>query len=175
MPPFTLDISSPIQSGSTGTNGGPLAGGHNDPNESHWFNRFGMDLSAPVTTKVVEAFDAHVTRYNPHDTKNDTPKSYGAQIFARSPNDKMGVFYQHLTSISPTIAVGATIKRGDPLGEVYIIPRSGMPPHLHWALVDIVDGKHIGVDIFKAIFPLRNTTNILKVTFQQNGQPPTST
>jgi murein DD-endopeptidase MepM/ murein hydrolase activator NlpD len=174
MASFTIDMSSPMPSGCTGTNGGPHSGGHKDPDPTHWYNTFGMDFSATVGTQVFAAFDAHVTRFNPHDKSKDTAKSYGAQIFARSPNDLMGVFYQHITNVPASIIAGASFSRGDLLGEVYIIPGSGMPPHLHWALVEIVGTRHVGVDLFSKMFDMRNTSTITTVTFYQDGTPPTA-
>jgi murein DD-endopeptidase MepM/ murein hydrolase activator NlpD len=177
MSAFSIDISSPMPSGNTGTNGGPGSGGHVDP--KNWYIQFGMDLSGPVGTKVFAAFDGHVTTYHPHVKADDKPAVYGAQIFVRSGNDMMGCFYQHITAVPAAIKKGATISRGDPLGEVYIIPKSGMPPHLHWALVEIIGGapggRYVGVDLHTKLLAIANTSTVLTVTFNQDGTPPTTT
>lgn len=97
MTAFTLDMSGPFQPGTGATDlGGPNVGGHQPP---HWYEQYGMDFGAPEGTLVRAAFDAHVTRYNPHDPAADTPKVYGAQIFMRAPNDMMGGYYTHIADV----------------------------------------------------------------------------
>ena len=132
MPPFMIDMISPFPSGCTGTNGGPHMGGHNDPDPTHWFNTFGMDFSAPVGTRVYSAFTATVTKHRAHVKAKDKQFDYGAQIAARASNNLMGVFYEHISNVPAAVVPGATINQGDFLGELYIIPGSGMPQHLHW-------------------------------------------
>ncbi|WP_144767106.1 M23 family metallopeptidase [Methylobacterium dankookense] len=177
MPAFSIDMSSPMPSGNTGTNGGPGVGGH--VNREKWYIQYGMDLSGPVGTRVYAAFDAHITVYHPHDKSSDSTKEYGAQIFARSENDKAGVFYQHITSVPAAIKAGAKISRGDLLGEVYIIPGSGMPPHLHWALVEIIGGapggRYVGVNLHTKLLAKANSSDVFSITFNQNGTPPSMT
>nr|WP_246732897.1 peptidoglycan DD-metalloendopeptidase family protein [Methylobacterium sp. BTF04] len=138
-----------------------------------------MDLSGAVSTRVYAAFDSHVTIYHPHDPKKDTGKVYGAQIFARSDNDMVGVFYQHITSVPAGIKIGANIKKGDLLGEVFIVKDSGMQPHLHWALVEIIGGapggRYVGVNLHIKLLAKANTSETFPVTFNQDGTPPTMT
>jgi hypothetical protein len=123
--------------------GEPNTGGHVGPN---WFIQYGMDLGG-VDTAVYASFDAHVTKYQAHDPASDTSAVYGAQIFARSPSDKMGGFYTHITNVPSSIGPGTAISRGDFLGN--ILPH-GLSPHLHVALVEIIGGapggQYVGVD-----------------------------
>jgi murein DD-endopeptidase MepM/ murein hydrolase activator NlpD len=174
MPAFDLEMSSPMPSGFVKSLGGPGTGGHVG---TDWYIRFGMDFGARVGIRVFAAFDGHVTTYHPHDPKSDSAKVYGAQIFVRSNNDMMGGFYQHITSVPAAIRSGAKIARGDHLGEVYIIPGSGMPPHLHWALVEIIGGapggRYVGVDLNSTFIRLSNTSDTKIITFNQNSTPPT--
>lgn len=82
MSAFDIDISSPFPSGFTGGLGGPGSGGHQSPN---WYIQYGMDLGAPEGTPIYAAFDAHITKYAPHDPATDTNKVYGGQLFMRAP------------------------------------------------------------------------------------------
>ncbi len=176
MPPFSFDMISPFPSGCTGTNGGPHMGGHKDRDPKNWFNIFGMDFSAPVGTRVYSAFTATVTKHRAHVKANDKEFDYGAQIAARASNKLMGVFYEHVTNVPASIIPGATINQGDFLGEVYIIPKSGMPEHLHWALVEFIGGRAVGVDLFKSLFAMRNTSAAKSFTFfQEESKPPIET
>lgn len=174
MPSFDLEMASPMPSGFTGSLGGPNVGGHSP--QADWYIRFGMDFGAPVGIQVFAAFDGHVTKFAPHDPKTDTFKVYGAQIFMRGGGDKMGGFYQHITSVPATVRVGATISRGDLLGEVYVV--KGMASHLHWALVEIVGGapggRYVGVNLNSTFIALSNTSSTKTVTFNQDGSPPTA-
>jgi murein DD-endopeptidase MepM/ murein hydrolase activator NlpD len=171
MAAFTIDMSSPILAGFTGDLGGPRSGGHKGP---EWFIEFGMDLGANAGTEVRAAFDAHITRFNPHVPANDTDKVFGAQIFMRSPNDMMGGFYTHITEVPAEVRSGAQIGRGDLLGRVH--PGFGSP-HLHMALVEIIggapQGRYMGVDLFRHFLTLVNTSRVSRVTFNQDGTPPT--
>lgn len=171
MPAFSIDMSSPLPSGFTGGLGGPGSGGHHS---SDWYIQFGMDLGADQGTEIYAAFDAHITRYNPHNPASDTNKVYGAQLFMRSPNDMMGGFYTHLTNVPAWIGIGANISRGDLLGTVHAV--AGTAPHLHLALVEIVGGapggRYVGVDLYDLIQSMSNTDWVSSVTFNQDGSPP---
>jgi murein DD-endopeptidase MepM/ murein hydrolase activator NlpD len=172
MSAFVIDMSSPIADGFTDGLGGPNSGGHMPGTE--WYIQYGMDLGAIEGTDVYAAFDAHITRYNPHDPANDTSKVYGAQLFMRSPNDQMGAFYTHINFVPPEIAVGAQVNRGDLLGKVFVV--SGGAPHLHMALVEIIGGapggRYMGVDLYSTFLQISNTDSIISVTFNQDGSPP---
>jgi len=169
---FEIEMSNPFHSGSTGGLGGPGQGGHVSPD---WYIQYGMDLGGSVGTTVYAAFDAHITRFSPHDPASDSGKVYGAQLFMRSPNDQMGGFYTHLTDTSPGLAVGAQVSRGDPLGTVYGF--AGIPPHLHLALVEIIggapNGTYQGVDLYQFFLDTLNTDDVTAVEFHQDGTPPT--
>ncbi|MFE5795002.1 peptidoglycan-binding protein [Streptomyces sp. NPDC056503] len=134
-----------------------------------------MDLGAGTSTPVHAAFDAHVTRYSPHDPSADNEKVYGAQMFMRAPNDMMGGFYTHLTNVPAGLAVGSRISRGDLLGHVHRFPPTAS--HLHLALVEIIggapDGRYQGVDLHRAFLDTANTGTVTPVTFHQDGSPPT--
>ncbi len=172
MAAFSIDMSSPFPSGFTKELGGPNSGGHKGPD---WFIQFGMDLGAPAGTEVHAAFDAHITRLNPHDRSKDTSKVFGAQLFMRSLNDKMGAFYTHITDV-PTGLAEHNVSKGDPLGKVFEFP--GTPPHLHLALVEIIggapSGRYMGVDLFSLFVSMANTNLARSVTFKQDGSPPTT-
>lgn len=95
MDAFDIEISAPVDpSGFSGGLGGPNQGGHVGPN---WYIQYGMDIGAGEGTEVYAAFDAHITKFQPHDPAADSGKVYGAQIFMRSPNDGMGAFCTHIT------------------------------------------------------------------------------
>lgn len=147
--------------------GGPNQGGHRGPD---WYIQYGMDLGANVGTPVYAAFDGHVTVFNrdvpPHDGV------YGSQIFMRSPNDKMGGFYTHITDVPASIGVGARVSRGDFLGTVTSF--GGIPPHLHLALVEIINGRYVGVDLYHLFLELETiySENYVPVRFMQDGTPP---
>jgi hypothetical protein len=132
-----------------------------------------MDFGANAGTEVRAAFDAHITRFAPHVPAHDTNKVFGAQLFMRSANDKMGGFYTHLTDIPAGIRVGGSIRRGDLLGKVH--PGHGTP-HLHMALVEIIggapNGRYVGVDLFSHLLSLANTTTVSRIRFNQDGTPP---
>jgi murein DD-endopeptidase MepM/ murein hydrolase activator NlpD len=170
MAAFTISISGPFPSGFTTGHGGPNSGGHQPP---QWYIQFGMDLGAVAGTEVRATFDAHVTRFNPHNPASDTGKVYGAQLFMRSPNDQMGGFYTHITDVPAGIGVGSVISRGQLLGKV--IGRT--PPHLHLALVEIIGGapggRYMGVDLYSAFLEMAEKPATIKsVTFNQDGSPP---
>jgi hypothetical protein len=171
MASFTIDMSSPFPAGFTGHHGGPRSGGHRGPN---WYIEFGMDLGAVAGTEVRAAFDAHITRLTPHVPARDTSKVFGAQLFMRSSNDMMGGFYTHITDVPRGLVVGTRISRGDRLGKLH---RGGGTPHLHLALVEIIGGaprgRYVGVDLFRHFLSSANTSNVIHVTFNQDGTPPT--
>ncbi|MET9730326.1 peptidoglycan-binding protein [Streptomyces sp. NPDC006458] len=172
MSAFTIDMSGPFQPGFGATDlGGPNVGGHQPPN---WYEQFGMDFGAPEGTPVRAAFDAHITRHNPHDPATDTPKVYGAQLFMRARNNMMGGYYTHITGVPAGLTLGATVSRGDPLGTV--CRSGGTTTHLHWALVEIIggapDGQYRGVDLNQFFLGITGTDAVTSVTFFQDGSPP---
>lgn len=167
MAAFDLEMASPVTSGYVGDAGGPKVGGHRPG--SGWAIEFGMDLKAPPTTQVFIPFDGHITSLIPHDKKKDSSTIYGAQITMRSANDLMGAYFTHITAIPAEIRPGMTVSRGDKLGQ--ILP--GAPTHLHVALCEIRGGGRFGVDIFKAITKISGTSDVIIVTFPQDGTPPT--
>jgi murein DD-endopeptidase MepM/ murein hydrolase activator NlpD len=183
MTAFSIDMSSPFPSGSTGDHGGPNSGGHKGPK---WYNQFGMDLDAPAGTEVRAAFDGYVTVFHPHDRSKDNSTEYGAEIFVRSDNDKMGAYYTHITDVSAGLEIArqskdpsgkvGVVRKGALVGKVFEFP--GTPPHLHLALVEIIGGLpggiYKGVDLFALFKSLANTTLVKSVTFKQDGSPPTT-
>ncbi|KAB1984182.1 peptidoglycan DD-metalloendopeptidase family protein [Streptomyces triticiradicis] len=172
MSPFDIDFSNPFPSGFSGGLGGPNQGGHQPP---QWYIQFGMDLGADEGTQIFAAFDAHITKYAPHDPAADTQKVYGAQLFMRAPNDMMGGFYTHLTDVPDGLGVGSTVSRGDFLGTVLRFDPTAT--HLHLALVEIIggapNGTYTGVDLYKLFLDTANTDTVTTVTFMQDGSPPT--
>jgi hypothetical protein len=86
----------------------------------------------------------------------------------------MGGFYTHITDVPDGIRVGTQISRGDLLGKVH--PGFGTP-HLHMALVEIIggapQGRYVGVNLFAHFVSIANTSTVNRVTFNQNGTPPT--
>lgn len=171
MSAFTIDMSNPFPSGFSGGLGGPGTGGHHPPD---WYIQYGMDLGAGAGTAVHAAFDAHVTKYSPHNPSADNSKVYGAQLFMRAPNGKMGGFYTHLTNVPAGLAVGSQVSRGDVLGQVYEFrPTSS---HLHLALVEIMGGapggRYQGVDMYQNFLDTANSGAVTPVTFNQDGSPP---
>jgi murein DD-endopeptidase MepM/ murein hydrolase activator NlpD len=168
---FTIEMSSPFPAGFLEHHGGPRSGGHHGP---RWYIEYGMDLGAAPGTEVRAAFDAHVTVFPPYVPGNDSGSVFGAQLFLRSLNDKMGGFYTHITHVPSGIAVGSQIHRGDLLGRVH---PGGHPPHLHMALVEIIGGvprgRYVGVNLFRTFLNIANTTRVIQVTFHEDGRPPT--
>jgi hypothetical protein len=160
-------------SGFTRGYGGPNQGGHQGQN---WYIQYGMDLGANTGTAVYAAFEGHVTRYQPHNPATDHPGIYGAQIFMRSPNDKMGGFYTHITDVPEHIGVGSQVARGDFLGSV--VRFEAIPPHLHLALVEIIGGlpggRYQGVDLYSLFLDLETiyAENHVPVRFMRDGTPP---
>ncbi|MEH0542575.1 peptidoglycan DD-metalloendopeptidase family protein [Streptomyces sp. B21-105] len=171
MSAFTIDVSNPFAAGCTGPLGGPGEGGHRSEN---WYIQYGMDLGAGRGTTVRASFDAHITKYSPHDPSADTAKVYGAQLFMRAPNDEMGGFYTHVTNVPPGLAVGSQVARGDVLGEVYEV--AGTSSHLHLALVEIIGGapggQYQGVDLYGMFLDTANSETVVPVTFHQDGSAP---
>lgn len=172
MVAFTLEMSNPFPSGFTRDHGGPHSGGHRS---DKWYTEFGMDLGAPVGTDVFAAFEAHMTVFQDHDPSSDSGKEYGAKLFMRSLNDKMGGYYTHITDV-PAGLTTRTIVRGERLGRVHSF--NGIPTHLHFALVEIVGGfpggTYMGVDsLFSHFVSTANTSTVHNVTFSQNSKQPT--
>jgi hypothetical protein len=163
--PFQIEMASPFRSGWSGGLGGPNSGGHHG---SDWFIQFGMDLGVITGTDVRAAFTGHVTRFAPHRPSSDTAKVYGAQLFMRSDNNMMGGFYTHFTG-GPNFSVGQRLTRGDRLG-------STLRDHLHLAVVEIIGGapagRYKGVDLYRHFLALRDQSNTITVTFNQDGSPP---
>ncbi|SBT95363.1 Peptidase family M23 [Streptomyces sp. DI166] len=172
MSAFTIDMSNPFPSGFTSDLGGPGKGGHQPPD---WYIEYGMDLGARAGTAVHAAFDAHVTKFSPHNPSADNAKVYGAQLFMRAPNDMMGGFYTHLTNVPAGLGVGSQVSRGDLLGHVHEFPPTAS--HLHLALVEIIggapDGRYQGVDVHRTFLDTANSGTVVPVTFHQDGSPPT--
>ncbi|MGC0211856.1 peptidoglycan DD-metalloendopeptidase family protein [Streptomyces levis] len=171
---FTIDISAPVDtSGFTQGHGGPGQGGHVG---TDWYIRYGMDLGGTRGTPVYASFDGHITKYKPHTPAQDTQKVYGAQIFMRSWNDMMGAFYTHLTDVPDAVLSGARVSRGDYLGAIH--QRTGVAPHLHMALVEIIGGapggQYEGVDLYDFFLALEQSEpeTVVPVHFSQNGLPP---
>ncbi|MCP9985759.1 peptidoglycan DD-metalloendopeptidase family protein [Streptomyces sudanensis] len=135
-----------------------------------------MDLGGTRGTPVYASFDGHVTKFKPHNPAEDTQKVYGAEIFMRSGNDRMGAFYTHLTDVPGSVFVGAQVSRGDFLGTVH--QRTGVSPHLHMALVEIIGGapggEYRGVDLYRFFLDLEvsDPETVVPVRFWQDGSPP---
>lgn len=172
---FNVDVSAAVNhSGFTHGLGGPHQGGHQGTN---WYIQYGMDIGAHEGTEIYAAFDAHITKFQPHDSAQDNGKVYGAQIFMRAPNDMMGGFYTHLIDVPVGISVGTTVTRGDLLGRVHRF--GGISPHLHLALVEIIGGapggQYIGVDLYELFLKLESEEpgKVVPVTFWQDGSKPT--
>ena len=162
---FTITMSSPFRSGWRDPMGGPNSGGHLG---SNWYVRYGMDLAAATGTDVLATFTGNVSRFQPHTPSSDTSSVYGAQLFVRSENNRMGGFYTHFTG-GPAFSEGQRINIGDRLGRT-------LRDHLHHALVEIVGGlpggRYTGVDLYRHFLALRDTASTISVTFKQNGTPP---
>ncbi|MFI5825484.1 peptidoglycan-binding protein [Streptomyces rishiriensis] len=171
MSAFTIDVSHPFPVGFTGGLGGPHQGGHQPPD---WYIEYGMDLGAGEGTEIHAAFDAHITKYSPHDPAADSGKVYGAQLFMRVPNNEMGGFYTHMTNVPAGLTVGSSVARGDLLGRVHAF--AGIPPHLHLALVEIIGGlpggQYQGVDLYQLFLDTANSGAVTPITFNQDGSPP---
>ncbi len=175
MSAFSIDVSGPFGVGEfTGALGGPNQGGHVG---DKWYIKCGMDLGAVHGTVVRAAFDAHITRLNPHDPSVDgarMPGEYGAQLFMRAPNDMMGAFYTHISDVPPELAIGSQVTRGDVLGTVYEF--GGIPPHLHMAVVEIIggapNGTYVGVENLYDLLQSISDSDAVTVTFPQDGSAP---
>lgn len=169
---FDINMTSPFAPGTfTGGLGGPGAGGHMSPD---WYIQYGMDLAAPAGTAVYAAFDAHITRYTPHNPAADSGKVYGAQLFMRAPNEMMGGFYTHIADVPPEIKIGTTVALNDYLGTVYSF--GGIATHLHLALVEIIGGlpggTYKGVSLYQWFLDNGNSAAVVPITFMQDGSPP---
>jgi murein DD-endopeptidase MepM/ murein hydrolase activator NlpD len=171
---FTADMSAPVDtSGFTSGLGGPGQGGHVG---SSWYIQYGMDIGANEGTPVYAAFDGHITKFQPHNPATDSGSVYGAQIFMRAPNDRMGGFYTHMTDVPAWIGVNSAVVRGDFLGRVHQF--GGIPPHLHLALVEIIggapSGQYVGIDLYQLFLDLQTSEpgTIVSVQFWQDNAPP---
>lgn len=173
MASFNLNIGSPLRGSFSGSAGGPGSGGHQPPD---WFIQYGNDLNAEPKTKIVAAFSGYVRKFEPHVQSKDTEKVYGAQLFMRSNNDKVGVFYTHFTG-GPSFSVGQRINRGDLLGYLYKKDST----HLHIALVEIIGGRqgdippssYMGINLHQKLLDLRDSEKVMSVKFTQNRKQPT--
>jgi murein DD-endopeptidase MepM/ murein hydrolase activator NlpD len=170
MASFNLKIGSPVRGSFKGGSGGPGSGGHQSPK---WYIQYGNDLNAEPKTKIVAAFSGYVRKFEPHVQSKDTEKEYGAQLFMRSNNNKLGVFYTHFTG-GPNFSAGQRISRGDLLGYT-------KGSHLHIALVEIVGGRpgdmppssYMGVNLYQKFLDLRDGENVMSVKFTQDHKQPT--
>lgn len=171
---FDLEMVNPIESGGGLFHGGPGDRGHGG---SNWFNAFGMDLGAPGGTEVRSVFDGKITKLDTTHIAKVSGSEFGAQIFVRAEKagvlnsddpGGVGAFYTHLTSLTPGVATGAHITRGQVIGHI----SAASPPHLHLALAERRGGTNFGVNLY-ALFQLTiNTTRETTVRFFQNGDPP---
>jgi len=133
-----------------------------------------MDLGAPAGTNVFAAFDGNVTHFNPDRRTPPGSKQFGAEIFVRSSNNMMGGFYTHVEDVPSAVIKGAPITRGNRLGRI----KTFTPPHVHFALVEIIGGapggRYVGVgNLLSTFVSISNTSSVIQVTFNQNGTPPT--
>ncbi|NMR28110.1 peptidoglycan-binding protein [Crystallibacter degradans] len=167
MNAFDLEVSNPFPAGYDRSYGGPGQGGHVS---EHWYIQYGMDLGAPGGTGVHAAFGGHITRLNTQNINLSAGKVYGAEIFMRSHNDRMGAFFTHLNSLPTGLSQGSQVTRGQPLGQVI----ATSTPHVHMALVEIVNGQYVGVDLYQLFQSTANTTDTFTVTFHQDGTTPPS-
>lgn len=171
---FDLEMVNPIESGGGIFHGGPGEGGHTG---SDWFVAFGMDLGAPGGTEIRSVFDGKITKLDTTNIDKTTGTVFGAQIFVRAEKagelhpddpDGVGVFYTHLTSLTPAVFAGAHLTRGEVIGHV----SAASPPHLHIALAERRGGTNFGVNLY-ALFQITvNTSREMTVRFFQNGDPP---
>lgn len=174
--PFSIEMNGVYDVGGfTAGLGGPGQGGH--AAQGDWYNHFGMDLGADPGTVVFAAFDCHITKFNPHVPASDGTemnRSYGAQLFMRSPNDQMGAFYTHISDTPGGLAVGSVVSRGDVLGTVYEF--GGITPHVHMAIVEIVGPRvpanYHGVDSLYTLMQNLTVRDTATVNFNQDGTPP---
>lgn len=172
MGAFTIKISGTYNPGLPVLgHGGPKEGGH--AKQTEWYNHYGMDLGAAAGTEAHAAFDAIISRLNPHNPAKDASTEYGAQIFMRSENDMMGGFYTHLEGMPRDLRKNSRVTRGDFLGRVMA---HGDTPHLHLALVEIVGGLpggvYTGIDNLYNLFLEISTAESVNVTFMQDGSQP---
>jgi hypothetical protein len=169
MASFNLKIGSPVRGSFKGGLGGSDTGGHQS---ADWFIQYGNDLAVATGTKIVAAFSGYVRKFEQHVSSKDTQKVYGAQLFMRSNNNKLGVFYTHFTRC-PGFNVNQRINRGDLLGY-------SLRDHLHIALVEIIGGRpgdmppnsYVGIDLYKNFLELRDSENVMPVEFTQDRKQP---
>ncbi len=124
-------------------------------------------------------FDGKVTTVDRTHIAATTGPAYGAGIFVRAvsaeldPNAPGGVgcYYTHVT-LGEGITENAIITRGQVVGEVVEVP--GIPAHLHFAIAERRSGTNFGVDIFDLLLATANTSDVLTLTFSQDGSAPSS-
>jgi murein DD-endopeptidase MepM/ murein hydrolase activator NlpD len=161
-----LDIGSPIKSGFTRHHGGPGAGGHGG---TVWQIAFGMDLGAPAGTSLYAAFDGKITGWFMDRIDETGPPRYGAQVEVTSHDGRLAAFYTHFRALPAWMKLGATVDRGDYIGDVS--PSTG-PPHLHLALAENVRGTFTGLNLFDLFLTLMNTDSVASVTLFGDGRAP---
>ena len=175
MTAFDLDVTNPFRAGMTGEAGGPGQGGHHGPN---WYEEFGNDLTAPSGTMVYSVFDGKITKVDSTHIASRTGPAYGAGVFVRAATDVLdpaapggvGGYYTHVKHLASGITEGAFISRGDEIGKVVKVP--GIASHLHFAIAERRNGTNFGINIFRWLLESRNSTELARLTFLQNGQPP---
>ena len=125
-----------------------------------------MDLGVTAGTAVYAAFAGHVTKFQAHIPANDTSKVYGAQLFMRSHNDMVGAFY-------PLHRFKYQSWPADRDGRLFGNNAPRAPPHgARRDYRGCPNRRYMGVDIYRDFVALRDTSNIISVTFHQNGHPP---
>jgi hypothetical protein len=174
MSAFTLDISSPFPDQQPTRLGGPGEGDHTG---SDWYVAFGNDLGMPAGTPVCAVFDGQITHLDTTHLDATSGGVYGAGIFVRATSDVLvpdapggvGCFYTHV-DLGPGIAEGATIARGDVVGN--IVESSGIPTHLHFATAERIGGVNHGVNIYDLLLSDTFASEAATLAFSQDGSPP---
>jgi murein DD-endopeptidase MepM/ murein hydrolase activator NlpD len=174
MSAFTLDISSSFPDQQPTRLGGPLEGDHQG---SDWFVAFGNDLGMPAGTPVLAVFDGKVTKVDTTHLGVTSGGVYGAGVFVRASSDELdpdapggvGCFYTHI-DLGPGIAAGATIARGDAVGN--IVESAGIATHLHFAIAERIDGVNHGVNIYDLMLSDTFAVEVTTLAFSQDGSPP---
>jgi hypothetical protein len=153
-------------SGFTRHHGGPGAGGHGG---DLWQVAFGMDLGALAGTSLYAAFDGKITSWFMDRIDETGPPRYGAQVTVTSHDGRLAAFYTHFRELPGWMKHGATVDRGDYIGD--ISPSTG-PPHLHLALAENVRGSFQGLNLFDLFLSLMNRESVASVTFFGDGRAP---
>ena len=165
MAAWDLDMSNPFPSGFTRSFGGPGAGGHSG---GGWPVEFGMDLGAPAGTPVHAAYDGRIVSLFLGRLHEHAPPIYGAQIMIRTANGNVQGFYTHIEDLPAAITNGASVSRGDVLGNVSTTTGAA---HLHFALAEKVNGTFQGVNLNRFFIDTANTSTVTAVTFSGDGRP----